>query len=161
MARNRKHRSLGEMISSICFYAVGVYFLLEGSLARDGGEPSTPILACGAPGIACVMGGARFIIAEIVEKAAGEAGMAQINRTALNADITSSRTSQSTPYGCRRFGFKGPFLPSRMVFQETGMKCAYYEVGAPEKRGAGQPDLTGDWHDHRVQCGAGKHQDCP
>ena len=31
------------------------------------------------------------------------------------------------PYGCRRFGFKGPFLPSRMVFQETGMKCAYYE----------------------------------
>jgi hypothetical protein len=31
------------------------------------------------------------------------------------------------PYGCRKFGFKGPFLPSRMVFQETGMKCAYYE----------------------------------
>ena len=30
------------------------------------------------------------------------------------------------PYGCRRFGFKGPFLPSRTVFQETGTKCAYY-----------------------------------
>ena len=37
-------------------------------------------------------------------------------------------THQPTrPYGCRRFGFKGPFLPSRTVFQETGMKCAYYD----------------------------------
>ena len=26
-------------------------------------------------------------------------------------------------------------------------------------RDAGQPDLTGDWHEYRVQRGAGKHQD--
>ena len=39
------------------------------------------------------------------------------------------------PYGCRKFGFKGPFLPSRMVFQETGMKCAYYEPSPkPQER---------------------------
>ncbi|HCV89371.1 MAG TPA: uracil-DNA glycosylase [Alphaproteobacteria bacterium] len=34
---------------------------------------------------------------------------------------------QQRPYGCRRFGFKAPFLPSQIVFRETGMKCAYYE----------------------------------
>ena len=39
------------------------------------------------------------------------------------------------PYGCRRFGFKGPFLPSRAVFQETGMKCAYYTEGNPLAKG--------------------------
>jgi len=33
------------------------------------------------------------------------------------------------------------------------------EVKDPQ-RGRDQPDQTGDWHDHRVQCGAGKHQDC-
>jgi hypothetical protein len=68
MARNRKQRSLGEMISSICFYAVGLYFLLEGSLARDEGEPVHIFLGLWLAGIVCVMGGARFIIAEIVEK---------------------------------------------------------------------------------------------
>ena len=46
-------------------------------------------------------------------------------------------THQPTrPYGCRRFGFKGPFLPSRTVFQETGMKCAYYDARlGPSKDG--------------------------
>ena len=39
------------------------------------------------------------------------------------------------PYGCRRFGFKGPFLPSLTVFQETGMKCAYYTEGNPPEKG--------------------------
>ncbi|GIS12071.1 MAG: hypothetical protein CM15mP115_12220 [Alphaproteobacteria bacterium] len=29
MARRRKERSLGEMISTICFYLVGVYFVLK------------------------------------------------------------------------------------------------------------------------------------
>ena len=30
MARPRRERSLGEMISSVCFYFVGAYFVLEG-----------------------------------------------------------------------------------------------------------------------------------
>ena len=42
---------------------------------------------------------------------------------------------QQRPYGCRRFGFKSPFLPSRVVFQETGMKCAYYESGFKPRKG--------------------------
>ena len=31
MARRRKERSLGEMISTVCFYVVGVYFVFEGA----------------------------------------------------------------------------------------------------------------------------------
>ena len=32
------------------------------------------------------------------------------------------------PYGCQKFGFKGQFLPSRHVFEATGMKCAYFDA---------------------------------
>lgn len=42
----------------------------------------------------------------------------------------------SHPYGCRRFGFKGPFLPSRTVFLETGMKCAYYTAQEKPMKGS-------------------------
>ena len=68
MTRNRKQRSLGEMISSICFYGVGLYFLLEGALARDEGEPALTFLGLWLAGVVCLMGGARFMIANIVEK---------------------------------------------------------------------------------------------
>ncbi len=47
------------------------------------------------------------------------------------------------PYGCRRFGFKGPFLPSRMVFQETGMKCAYHETSRQPDTGRGPTGSNG------------------
>ena len=40
MARRRKERSLGEMISTICFYLVGVYFVFEGvELRNEGAKP--------------------------------------------------------------------------------------------------------------------------
>ena len=68
MARKRKERSLGEMISSVCFYGVGLYLLLEGSLARDEGEQLYISLGLWLSGVVCVLGGARFIIADIVEK---------------------------------------------------------------------------------------------
>ncbi|MAK68361.1 MAG: uracil-DNA glycosylase [Halieaceae bacterium] len=42
---------------------------------------------------------------------------------------------QHRPYGCRRFGFKGPFLPSQIVFRETGTKCAYYETSRRPNKG--------------------------
>ena len=87
--------------------------------------------------------------------------MAQIQPNCFECKYHFITHQPKRPYGCRRFGFKGPFLPSRMVFQETGMKCAYFESSRRADKGAGQPDLTGDWHDHRLQCGAGKHQDCP
>ena len=39
------------------------------------------------------------------------------------------------PYGCQKFGFKGQFLPSRHVFEATGMKCAYFQSRkAPVRR---------------------------
>ena len=47
MARRRKERSLGEMISTICFYLVGVYFVFEGVELRDGGAEPLGIRASG------------------------------------------------------------------------------------------------------------------
>ena len=31
-------------------------------------------------------------------------------------------------YGCKKFGFKGPYFPSITVFSTTGTKCAYFTV---------------------------------
>ena len=31
-------------------------------------------------------------------------------------------------YGCRKFGFKGPYFPSITVFSATGTKCAYFKM---------------------------------
>ena len=35
---------------------------------------------------------------------------------------------QNNRYGCRRFGFKGPNLPSNTVIATTGTKCAYFTM---------------------------------
>ena len=32
---------------------------------------------------------------------------------------------QSKPYGCRAYGFISKFLPSKVVFDSSGIKCAY------------------------------------
>ena len=47
------------------------------------------------------------------------------------------------PYGCRRFGFKSRFLPSRVVLQETGMKCAYYNPSRRPVKGRGPTGSNG------------------
>ena len=31
-------------------------------------------------------------------------------------------------YGCKKFGFKGPYFPSITVFSTTGTKCAYFKL---------------------------------
>ena len=31
-------------------------------------------------------------------------------------------------YGCKKFGFKGPYFPSITVFSTTGTKCAYFTL---------------------------------
>ena len=31
----------------------------------------------------------------------------------------------SRPYGCRKFGFKAKKLPAVIVFETTGIQCAY------------------------------------
>ena len=66
MARRRKERSLGEMISTICFYLVGLYFFFEGVELRDGGAEPLQYLGIWLAGLACLFGGARFLIADLV-----------------------------------------------------------------------------------------------
>ncbi|MDA9930500.1 hypothetical protein N9E91_04575 [Alphaproteobacteria bacterium] len=71
MVARRKHRSLGEMISTVCFYGVGVFFVLEGALARDEGQPALHFLVLWLAGAMCIFGGARFLIADLVRKVRG------------------------------------------------------------------------------------------
>ena len=71
MARRRKERSLGEMISTICFYLVGVYFVFEGVELRDGGAEPLRYMGIWLAGIVCLLGGARFVIADLYEQFRG------------------------------------------------------------------------------------------
>ena len=66
MARWRRERSLGEMISTVCFYVVGVYFVFEGAALRDEGSEPLRYLGMWLAGLACLFGGARFLIADLV-----------------------------------------------------------------------------------------------
>lgn len=66
MARRRRERSLGEMISTVCFYVVGVYFVFEGAALRDAGAELLRYSGMWLAGVACLLGGARFLIADLV-----------------------------------------------------------------------------------------------
>ena len=68
MARRRRERSLGEMISTVCFYVVGVYFVFEGAALRDEGSEPLRYLGMWLAGLACLFGGARFLIADLVSQ---------------------------------------------------------------------------------------------
>ena len=35
---------------------------------------------------------------------------------------------QSKPYGCKAYGFISKILPSKVVFDTSGIKCAYKKV---------------------------------
>ena len=66
MARRRKEQSLGEMISTVCFYVVGVYFVFEGVALREEGNEPLRSIGMWLTGLACLFGGARFLIANLV-----------------------------------------------------------------------------------------------
>ena len=66
MGRRRRERSLGEMISTVCFYVVGVYFVFEGAALRDEGSQPIKYIGMWLAGLACLFGGARFLIANLV-----------------------------------------------------------------------------------------------
>ena len=66
MARRRKERSLGVMISTVCFYLVGVYFVFEGAALRSEGSEPIRYIGIWLAGLACLFGGARFLIADLV-----------------------------------------------------------------------------------------------
>ena len=68
MARRRKERSLGEMISTICFYLVGIYFVFEGVELRDEGAKPLRYGGIWLAALACLFGGARFLIADLAAK---------------------------------------------------------------------------------------------
>ena len=69
MVRRRRERSLGEMISTICFYLVGVYFVFEGVELRNGGAEPLRYMGIWLAGLVCLFGGARFLIADLVAQA--------------------------------------------------------------------------------------------
>ena len=67
-----KERSLGEMISSVSFYGLGIYAILETMVLHEEGAPLLKCMAVGLAGLACVAAGARFIIADLVMRIRGE-----------------------------------------------------------------------------------------
>ena len=39
---------------------------------------------------------------------------------------------KDTPHGCKAYGFKGPQIPSIMVFQSSGMDCSMFVEKKPK-----------------------------
>ena len=70
--KRRKERSLGEMISSVSFYGLGIYAILEAMLLYEEGVSILKCITISVAGLACVAAGARFIIADLVMRIRGE-----------------------------------------------------------------------------------------
>ena len=45
-----------------------------------------------------------------------------------NCDYLFITHDKNKRYGCKKFGFKGPYFPSILVFSTTGTKCAYFKL---------------------------------
>ncbi len=67
----RKHRSLGEIISTATFIGCGLFILLYSMDLLDKGENLRGYIGFIA-GTFCVMGGFRFTIAKFITKVRGE-----------------------------------------------------------------------------------------
>ena len=67
----RKHRSLGEMISTATFVGCGLFILLHSTELLDNGQNLRGYLGVAA-GIFCILGGFRFAIANLVTKWRGD-----------------------------------------------------------------------------------------
>ena len=70
--KRRKGQSLGEMISSVSFYGLGIYAILEAMLLHEEGVSLLKCIAIGLAGLSCVAAGARFVIADLVMRMRGE-----------------------------------------------------------------------------------------
>ena len=62
----RKHRSVGEMISTFCFVGVGFYLLIYSLDLLDSGEILRGY-GCLLASACCGLGGLRFVIANFFE----------------------------------------------------------------------------------------------
>ena len=67
----RKHRSLGEMISTATFVGCGLFILLHSMELLDNGENLRGYIGIVA-GSFCILGGFRFAIANLVTKWRGD-----------------------------------------------------------------------------------------
>ena len=67
----RKHRSLGEMISTATFIGCGLFILLYSVDLLDKGQNLRGYVGLIA-GTFCVLGGFRFTIAKLITKVRGE-----------------------------------------------------------------------------------------
>ena len=63
----RKHRSLGEMISTATFLGCGVFILLYSMELFDMGQRLRAFVGLAAA-VFCILGGFRFTIANLVNK---------------------------------------------------------------------------------------------
>ena len=63
----RKHRSLGEMISSITFLGCGVFIFLYSMELLDMGQHVRAYVGLAAA-LLCILGGFRFTIANLINK---------------------------------------------------------------------------------------------
>jgi hypothetical protein len=67
----RKHRSLGEMISTATFVGCGLFILLHSMELLDNGKNLRGYIGIAAGGF-CILGGFRFAIANLVTKWRGD-----------------------------------------------------------------------------------------
>ena len=67
----RKHRSLGEMISTATFLGCGVFIFLHSMELFDMGQQLRAYIGLAAT-LFCVLGGFRFPIANLVDKWRGK-----------------------------------------------------------------------------------------
>ena len=63
----RKHRSLGEMISTATFFGCGVFIFLYSMELLDMGQHLRAYAGLAAA-LFCILGGVRFTIANLVNK---------------------------------------------------------------------------------------------
>jgi len=75
MSKTRKqpprHRSMGELISTFCFFGMAAYLFLNGLEYRDEGFETRSYLAWAAAFL-CFLGGMRFSIAAAWQNMRGE-----------------------------------------------------------------------------------------
>ena len=67
----RKHRSLGEMISTATLVGCGLFILLHSMELLDNGKNLRGYIGIAAGGF-CILGGFRFAIANLVTKWRGD-----------------------------------------------------------------------------------------
>ena len=66
MIRRHGSRSLGDMISTVCFFSMSAWLALEGLLLVEDG-PFWNILGLLLASVMCFLGGLRFVISQVVD----------------------------------------------------------------------------------------------